>query len=442
MNKLISLVFLCTFYISALAQGGDNSPFSRFGIGDLVEEEFMFSRSMGGLGASYSDPQNINIVNPASLASLKSAAFDIGLYVKNSQLSDTDGNESTQWSGNLEYISLAFPLSNPLNDLLEREERDLHFAMAFTLMPNSTVSYNISSLDSLSDGNEIIRNFQGNGGTYKFYWSNSVKYKNFAGGLNLGYMFGNIEYQRNILFPEIVFPFNSIFSSDYSVKGFLYNLGFQYTLNLNTEKVKRNTGLATDKIIFGIHGHGNTGFKTDANIYDRVEQLTNTSISIDTLSFVLGEAGNGTLPASIGIGATYFKGNKFAFGVNYTATSWSNYNNDANPETLDNTYKISAGGYIRPDYKSYNNFLKRTFYRYGAYYKTDPRKIDNKALTNYGVTFGLGLPFVYQRKISHANLGIDLGRRGQGSPLSESYARFTLSFTFNDDEWFIKRKYD
>lgn len=425
-----------------MAQGGDNSPFSRFGIGDLVDEDFIFSRSMGGLGASYSDVHNINIVNPASYASLRSTAFDIGLYARYSQLSDTEGNNSTQWSGNLEYISLAFPLSNPLNDLLEREQRDLHLAMSFTLMPNSIVSYNISSQDSLSNGDSITRNFQGSGGTYKFYWGNALKYKNIAFGVNLGYVFGNIEYQRNIVFTDVILPFNSIFSSDYSVKGFLYNVGTQYTLELNRKAVNEKTGLDLDKIIFGIHGHSNTSFSTDANILDRAEQITNSDVAVDTLNFVLGETGSGKMPATFGIGATYFKGKKFAFGVNYSMTAWSNYENDANPETLNNTYNLSAGGYIRPDYKSYNKFLKRVLYRYGAYYKTDPREIDNKALTNYGVTFGLGLPFVYKRKISHANLGIDLGRRGQGTAISESYARFSLSFTFNDDEWFIKRKYD
>ena len=41
-----------------------------------------------------------------------------------------------------------------------------------------------------------------------------------------------------------------------------------------------------------------------------------------------------------------------------------------------------------------------------------------------------------------ANLGIDIGRSGMNTPIQENYFRFTLGFTFNDDEWFVKRKYN
>jgi len=54
----------------------------------------------------------------------------------------------------------------------------------------------------------------------------------------------------------------------------------------------------------------------------------------------------------------------------------------------------------------------------------------------------MGLPFIFQRKVSHANLGIDIGRSGMNTSIQENYIRFTLGFTFNDDEWFVKRKYN
>ena len=109
---------------------------------------------------------------------------------------------------------------------------------------------------------------------------------------------------------------------------------------------------------------------------------------------------------------------------------------------LSDTYNVSFGGFYRPDYKSYNRYFKRVYYRFGGYYKTDPRSIDGEQLNSYGLTFGFGLPFIYQRKISHANLGFEFGNRGGGTQISESYFRISLGFTFNDDEWFIKKKYN
>jgi hypothetical protein len=76
------------------------------------------------------------------------------------------------------------------------------------------------------------------------------------------------------------------------------------------------------------------------------------------------------------------------------------------------------------------------------YHRTDPRVIAGEQLDAYGVTFGMGLPFIYQRKISHANLGFEFGKNGSNSVIRESFFKVTLGFTFNDDEWFIKRKYN
>ncbi len=444
MNKkyLIAFLFLATIFES-FAQGGDNSPYSRFGLGDLVDENFMHLRSMGKLGSSYADIYNINIVNPASYSALRATAFDIGFYTKNASLQDNNGSSSNQWSANLEYISLAFPLTNPINDILEREERDWQLGMSFTLMPNSVVSYNITSDDVTPGQDSIRRNFRGDGGSYKFYWGNAVAYKNFAFGVNLGYLFGNITYDRNIIFSDLNFPYNSAFSTDYSLNGFIYKLGAQYTHILNKKQLDAKKNVSTRKIIFGLHGRSNTGFRTSSDRIDQIiQQVDAFTIDTDTLTFELGVEGKGTLPGTFGFGLTYYNGTKFSIGFDYETTAWKNYVNEANPQVLNNTSKISVGGSYRPNPKSYNNFLKRAHYRYGFYYQQDPREIDNKALTNYGVTLGLGLPFIYQRKISHANIGVDFGRRGQGTVLRENFAQINFSFTFNDDEWFIKRKYD
>jgi len=443
MYKILGIVFICLTSFSLFSQS-ENSPLSRFGIGDLVNENFIHARSMGSLGATNKGIYHINIVNPASLASLRTTAFDIGLSAKYSTLTDRNDRSISQWGGNLEYLSLAFPLSNPLNDILDREERDYNLGMAFTLMPHSIVAYDISSLDSLSGIGEFRRNFTGNGGSYKFYWSNAISYKNISFGLNLGYLFGNIEYSRNIAFDQVAFPYQTQFIEDYSLKGFLWNAGLQYDLILNKKDLSGKKNVPVKKITFGLRGNSNTGFSTSSDIVERVVQfsLAGTVLDADTLNFDLDKRGSGTLPASFGVGATYQTGQKFAFGVNYSSTAWNNYFNENNPENLNNTYKISAGGFIRPSYRSYSNFLKRASYRFGGFYNTDPRKIDGTDLKSYGVTFGLGLPFIYQRKVSHANLGFEMGSRGSGTPLSETYARFLLSFTFNDDEWFIKRKYD
>lgn len=423
------------------AQSGDNSLFSRFGLGDLVDENFMYLRSMGGLGASFNDPYQINIVNPASYAMLKAAAFEFGVYGKYANF--TDGtNSSSLWSGNLEYFSLAFPLTNPLNELLERERSKFHLGMNFTLIPHSTVSYNITSEEFQEGIGNFARNFSGSGGSYKFYWGNAINYKNISFGLNLGYLFGNIDYSRNVRFDDLDFVFNNSFQNEYSLKGFLWNAGLQYNKVLNQKQYDEDRNVSLKRISFGLHGHTNNGFSSESNILEQVIQTT-TSIADTSVNSMLDVPGDGTLPAEFGIGATYWNGQKWSLGVNYSFVNWTAYRNTAaeNDELL-NSSKISIGGFIRPDHKSYSSYFKRVYYRFGAFYNTEPISIQEERIKKYGVTFGMGLPFIYQRKISHANLGLEIGSRGQGAILSERYLRITGSFTFNDDEWFIKRKYN
>ena len=176
MNRLtiLALLFLP---LCAWAQPKDNSPYSRFGIGDIADNNFMASRQMGGLGASFVDQYAINIVNPASLSYLTTASFDIGLHAEYSTLEDRENMSVSRWNGNLNYISLAFPLQNQLNDLLDRKRRDLNFGMAFTLMPYSNVGYDISSSFTEEEIGEYDIVYQGSGGTYQFLWSNGVRYK-------------------------------------------------------------------------------------------------------------------------------------------------------------------------------------------------------------------------------------------------------------------------
>jgi len=387
MRKILVFVLFCLSSLHSFGQS-ENSPLSRFGIGDLVDENFIHARSMGSLGASNKGIYHINIVNPASLASLRTTSFDIGLSAKYSTISDLEGQTISQWGGNLDYISLAFSLSNPLNNILDREEKDYNVGMAFTLMPHSIVAYDISSVDSLSGIGQFRRNFNGNGGSYKFLWGNAVAYKNYSFGINVGYLFGNIAYERNIAFDEVPFPYQTEFTEDYSLKGFIWNAGFQYDWILNTKELSEKKNVSVKKITFGLRGNSNHGFSTSSDFVERVIQIGGfgNTIDADTLSFELDEKGSGTLPASFGIGATYSSGQKFAFGVNYSTTAWNNYFNETNPEELNNTYKISVGGFFRPNYRSYSNFLKRSQYRFGAFYNTDPRKIDGEDLKSYGVT--------------------------------------------------------
>ncbi len=444
-NNILFIILCVCCSITVIAQTGDNSPYSRLGIGDLADDAFQHLKQMGSLGNANTDAFHINIKNPASYAYLKTTSFDIGVYAKKGTL-NTDTQSASQWTGNLEYISLGFPLYNPLNQLLDREKKKLNLGMTFTLKPHSTVSYDLTNETSIDSVGRVLRGYTGQGGSYKFLWGNSVKYKDFAFGVNLGYLFGKVTYNRNVDFFDLENTRVNRFSTDYSLKGFLYDIGLIYTKVLNVKELENNSQAQVKSLNVGLTFNSATSFTTNSNIQNLgVLFVSNQSIIDTSITTIIGQAGSGRLPGSIGLGVNYSNGEKWSLGMDYTATSWSNYFNDGNLEEkgdLVNTNSFALGGFIRPNYKSFTNYWKRVYYRFGVYLNDDPRQIDGEQVKSQGVTFGMGLPFVFQRKVSHANIGVDLGRSGMNTPIQENYVRFTLGFTFNDDEWFVKRKYN
>ncbi len=440
------MLCLLIFTLTAICRGqqNENSPYSRLGIGELSDLNFNNSRQMGGLGASWLDAYHINIVNPASLSFLNATAFDVGVFAKYNNIVESNKNSGI-WTGNIEYISLGFPLKNPINELYDGSKSKTKLGMAFTLMPHSSVSYNILSSTTETGSGLVERNYIGQGGSYKFLWSNSIKHKDLSFGVNAGYMFGNISYERNVNFADLPFAYDNRFSASYTLNGFLWSAGLIYTKVLNEKAIAKNKLAPAKRISLGIHGNSTTGFSTNSSIFESAVQTLIGATNRDTIRQVDDVEGKGKLPAEIGAGLTYFNGEKYAFGINYTLTAWSAYFNDANQEKAGDmldAFKLAAGGYYRPNYKSFDNFFERIYYRYGVFYQADPRQIQGEQITGYGVSLGLGMPFVFQRKVSNVNLGVIAGLRGQQLPVSEKYFKISFGVTFNDDEWFLKRKYN
>lgn len=441
MSKTLRITFsflltLTAFY--AVGQSGANSIFSRFGLGDLNGDNFVNTEYMGGIGAAYTDPTHINISNPASFAHLRATAFDVGINIKRTVLTDPQFS-SNIWSGNLDYLSIAFPLQNPLNEIFDRQERDFWLGMNFALLPYSTVNYDITTNNENEEFGVYQSNFKGTGGTYKFQWGNSIRYKDFSYGVNLGYLFGKIQYESNTFFADLPSSYANNFFNNYTTRGFVWNMGVLYKHVLNKKAFADKKETFRKIVTIGIHGNSANNINTNST-----QVLSNQRFGgaeRDTFSFEESLDGNIKLPAEVGMGISYTHENRFLLELDYSFSKWSSYTNDSNPEDLSDTYEVNFGGFYRPNHKSFK-YKNRIYYRFGAFARQDARSINQNSITNYGLTFGVGLPFIYQRKISHINLGLSLGKRGQSDALSETYVKLGVGLTFNDDEWFIKRKYN
>ena len=103
-KRPISQLFLTVLLLSGLvADAQENSPYSRYGWGNLVPGTPVATRGMGGITTGFVDydprfdlklrypkPQTLNTFNPASYGKLRITSFDLGFQVDNQSLRQQD----------------------------------------------------------------------------------------------------------------------------------------------------------------------------------------------------------------------------------------------------------------------------------------------------------------------------------------------------------------
>lgn len=446
-HKIIVVLVLTLCSVSAWAQIQNsnispkiNSPLSRFGLGDFVPQYFAGTAAMGGLGAAIQDPYEINLINPASLASLKATAFAGGLYAKNSSYT-TGSGEDAAWSGNLQYLALAFPLRNPINRALDRQSDAWDAGMTVALVPLTQVGYNISLVDTESPGIEVSTNtLKGSGGTSKFHWGTGFRYRQLSVGADVGFLFGNLINSRLVDFDSLQGSLNTEFQDELSVRGTTWNFGLQYAVDFKETNREGERVPSGKKLVFGATLGNEAALNLEGTQFTR--RFLSTVVS-DTIFFSEDVAESGVLPSSYSVGVHFQDLNRMSLGIEYGATAWSAYNNPLKDEQLEDSYYLAVGGEYIPNNNSYNNYWERVRYRLGFRVGTDPRTLDGQQVDGYSVTFGFGLPVILPRQqVSFVNTAFEFGRAGVDGILEENFVRLTFGFTLNDNSWFFKRKFN
>ncbi|TNE58866.1 MAG: hypothetical protein EP344_09620 [Bacteroidetes bacterium] len=447
--KLQLSIVLLFFSAALLAQPKQNSPYSRYGLGDPVNQFFATQAGFGGQGVAFHDPFHLSLVNPASYAFLRATTLEAGMFAKRSNYDSGTASQSI-WSGNLAYLAIGFPLKSPINEVLDRRKSNWQYGMGAALTPNTVTGYNVQTRDTLPNLGDVQNTFEGSGGTYRFTWSNAVKYKRTAFGINLGWIFGKNSYENTTIFADSLPTFSNTSRDDIRINGLVWNVGLQHDFVLRYSPNDKT--LPTRWITVGLTAESSHDINSKADrIFLRSRgRLTNGQYeSADTLLYDTGRERTITLPAAFGAAVQYVVANKLRVGVQYNYEGWSSFKNEARPNdaTYRNVSAFSAGIEYTPDYSSYNNYAKRIRLRAGGYYRQDPRVVNKDGVdyefNDIGLTLGMGFPIVLPRQqTSFINAALEVGKLGADSPIKETYFRVTVGFTLNDNSWFYKRRFE
>jgi len=437
-NRLLT-VLLITLPFVGFSQ--ENSPFSRYGIGNLSPQGNVLNRGMGGISAGFSDVTTVNFLNPASYANLIYTTLDIGAEFDSRVLKiTTPADKYTSNNAFISYLQLGIPL---LRNNKKAIANNVAWGLNFGLRPISKVNYKIEK-DVRTNIDSLITLYEGSGGAYEAFIGTGVKIKNLSFGLNAGYLFGNKNYStRLVFFNDSINYIKSNSSNETHFGGIFVNGGIQYAVDINKDIPEKRAILR-----LGAYGNLQKSFSASQNILRETfiyNSTTGAPSRLDSVYEVNDVKGLLQMPATYGAGFTY-ENKKWLFGLDFETTNWSSYRFYGQKDSVKNNWTVKGGFQFLPadvNSKKYWDFVK---YRAGFYFGPDYITA-GKSLPQFGVTFGAGLPLklrksFYETQFSLMNVALEYSNRGNNNNnIRESVFRLSVGFSLSDI-WFRRYKYD
>ena len=395
-----------TFHLSPLsAQNLTSSPYSRYAYGDLNENVPTGYRGMGGVGFGMRNNKAINPSQPASFTACDSLTFmmDVAASVNWSRYQDATGQRNKA-NGSLEYVTVQIPFWKQW------------IAFSAGLLPYSSVGYTIS-LDGETKGGDYHFNelYEGSGSISEVYGGLSFNALNwFAAGVNVYYMWGNLNRMRTLTFTES---------------------GLNPTIQdelLHVSSVRLRYGAQF------FHNWQNHSFVLGAILESKMKLNSDyLLVETQTLDSIPIYQDGWQLPLVWGVGASYTWDNRLTLAFDYERQHMSSmlYNGlpghysglqDRNRFALGIEYRHNPLG---------RRYVDQVRWRVGANMQDEYlASIGAKRIT---ASIGVGLPLSSIGTI--INTTVEYSHRGKKSGLEENALRLTIGVSIAES-WFFKRK--
>ncbi len=441
MYKKISYItaVMVVLTITVKAQVTTQSPYSKFGVGNIKGMSLPQFRAMGGISTGVYKPNgynNVNMQNPASYPGISFTTVDIGVSGGLTTLKSGSMQEQS-FNSTLSHVVIGVPVSS-------------RSALSFGLVPYTELGYQFQNRATLSNGansasQDVNYLYSGEGGLNKGYLGYGYRFgKNLKVGANVEYIFGNLQNSRSteLIIPDSVGINNTINSrmqTKNSIGGLSFAYGVQYDIPLNSKTA----------IVLGYSGTSASNINSTKSSVVTQYNRTSTgeeNAALDTLVNIDGAESSFKLPLVHNFGFSIQKDNKWVIGADYRMGKWSESSIGGESLGLQDTYGYSVGAQITPDINSIGSYFNRVDYRIGFTHDKTYVQVNNQDVKQSAVTFGLGLPLARAMNglsFYKLNFTTEIGRRGSMSNglVQENYINFHLGFTLND-KWFRKFRFD
>ena len=412
-KKVFMAVALLTGAVSVNAQD-TMSPYSQYGYGILNDNATSAQSAMGGVVYAMQSGRQINVMNPASYASIDSITFlfDIGMDMTKlwSREIDNKGNSrfGSSFGGSFNYVTMQFPINK-------------YIGMSAGMLPYSNVGYSFGS--KIDNGSESRT---GSGGLNQLYAGIAGRpFQGFSVGMNISYLFGTT---YNSTYLNTNTGSTSLFETVVQVRDYHLQFGVQYAYNINRDsKLTAGVTFSPGKSLLG-HAWG---LKYDVNADNEADTIGSTSLKHKY-----------SLPATWGFGVNYQWRDRWMAELDFTYQPWSkakysDFNNMLPAQKFDDRWKVAAGMQYTPN--SRGSYLQCMNYRAGAFYEHGYLNVLGNNVREYGASIGFGLPTAKSKTV--INLGFEWRHR-QATPnplIKENYLSIKIGVNFNE-RWFYQRK--
>ena len=411
-------VFLFSVLFSAVlpvakAENGMNSPYTRFGFGQLAVPELGIHKAMGGTGIAVRNYNQINLLNPASYSTVDTLTFilDMGLSLQNTNFSEGSVRKNAR-NASFDYLAAQFRLVRG-------------WGMTVAYLPLSNIGYSYSNTSTVRTDEEGIvtstNAYSGEGGLHQV--RTGIGWEPFRWlsiGANANYTYGYMQHVvANSYSESTISSRTKVYSADVSAFGF--DAGLQFCFDTKTDR-------------FVLGATYTPALKLNGRPYV-VDYVVTSSVatSADTLFH-----SPLTMPETIGAGLSWKHGDHFLIAADASLKRFGS--TQFFGESGLDQWRASIGCQYTPTYNRHN-FLRCMLYRAGVHYATTYYKVNGVAgPAELGVSAGVGIPILNRwNQRSAVNLSgqfIHMQPAAAGM-MAENYFRLNLSVSFIEN-WFTK----
>lgn len=408
-------IFACP---KAYSQTSINTPYSRFGLGELNFNQNTKNFGMGGVSLAFRDAASVNNSNPASYTAFDSLSFVVEASVAaNFYQQQTLSQKQFSNNGAINGLTFGFPITR-------------WWGASIGILPFSNIGYTIANEEIVDPFGEVKYVYNGKGGLNQCYVGMAFKpFKGLSVGANVSYIFGNISHSSLVYSDSSAFYVTDIINS-MAISGLAVNGGVQYSISLANNHYLNIGG------IFGAQSNLNASRSQTALSY-----LLTTSTSVDTLQWVTNESGNISIPPYYGGGVSFGKNGKWNAGLDFKLQDWGAFKMYERVDSLNSSLQMAAGFSFIPSTYMLAKGLSRWEYRFGFRYHQTYLNINNTPVNEIGMSFGIGIPL--RKTKSGFNLGFEYARRGttDNNLIQEDLYRIKVGVNIQE-RWFVKRKFN